>query len=131
MDRLYRRPRALKVDLARQLREAATPAERAVWELVRNRQMLGFKFRRQHPIGGFLVDFYCHELRLVLEIDGAVHAEPGRADLDRARSEWLAARGFRILRLANGEVNRANLLTMLGNLLNQTPSPRSGEGGGG
>ena len=93
--------------------------------------MLGLKFRRQPPIGGFLVDFYCHDLRLVLEIDGDVHLDPARAELDKARAVWLTIRGFRVLRLRNEDVSREALLTMLEKHLIESPSPRSGEGAGG
>lgn len=58
-----------KLERARQLRWRQTPAERRAWQLLRNRRLLGLKFRRQHRIRGFIVDFYCHELQLVLEID--------------------------------------------------------------
>jgi len=66
-----------------------TIAERKAWEILRDRRMLGFKFRRQHIIHGFIVDFYCHELKLVLEIDGKGHASPDRVQYDAARTQRL------------------------------------------
>ena len=58
------------LERARALRREATDAERFLWSLLRNRQFLGLKFRRQHPLGGYIVDFYCHEARLGIELDG-------------------------------------------------------------
>jgi len=62
------------------------------------------KFRRQHPIGRFIVDFYCAEYRLVVEIDGGGHGDVGQATADSARTEWLQDRGYRVLRLLNSNV---------------------------
>jgi very-short-patch-repair endonuclease len=62
----------------RQLREDQTKAESRAWWLLRNRTLPGFKFRRQHPIGPFLVDFCCAELSLILELDGSVHSQPSQ-----------------------------------------------------
>src|SRR5260370_20311655 len=60
-------------DLARELRERQTPAEALLWQLLRNRRLLGFKFRRQHQFGDYIADFYCHEARMVIECDGSAH----------------------------------------------------------
>ena len=65
---------------ARELRQSGTDAERLVWQLVRNRQLDGWKFRRQHPIGRYILDFYCYEARLGIELDGGQHAEPDQAN---------------------------------------------------
>jgi very-short-patch-repair endonuclease len=70
-----KRSQPLKVVLARQLRVQATPGEKLAWSLFFGRKLLGLKFRRQHVIDGFIVDFYCPALRLVVEIDGSVHDE--------------------------------------------------------
>jgi very-short-patch-repair endonuclease len=61
--------------LAGELRSSMTPAEKILWSHLRNRKVLGFKFRRQHPVSDFIVDFYCHEARLVIEADGSVHSD--------------------------------------------------------
>jgi len=61
------------VNLARELREKHTPSEALLWQLLRNRRLFGFKFRRQHQFGDYIADFYCHEARLVIECDGSVH----------------------------------------------------------
>ena len=79
-----------------------TEAEKFVWARVRREQIGGFKFRRQHPLGPFIVDFVCLERKLVLELDGGQHAEPERADYDARRSAWLKERGYRVYRIWNG-----------------------------
>lgn len=72
---------------ARQLRREMTPAERVLWDRLRNRRFLGLKFRRQHPLGRFIADFYCAEHRLVIELDGDVHL--ARREYDQARTNAL------------------------------------------
>jgi len=89
---------------ARDLRHPLTPAEQKVWEHVRNRQ-LGFKIRRQHPIDRFIADFYCARARLCIEIDGDTHAEPDQAEYDAARTAWLEAQGYRVIRFQNDDVH--------------------------
>ncbi|TAL39766.1 MAG: DUF559 domain-containing protein, partial [Spirochaetes bacterium] len=76
-----------------------TDAEKIIWELVRNRKFRNLKFRRQQIIDGFIVDFYCEELRLCLEIDGGVHDDEEQRKYDRERDAVLAQRGVRIVRL--------------------------------
>ena len=90
------------VELARELRRRGTPAEALFWELVRDRRLLGLKFRRQHQIGLYLVDFYCHELRLVVELDGEIHR--GQQKHDRVRDSWLQSEGIAVLRFPNRRV---------------------------
>ncbi|HLX27643.1 MAG TPA: endonuclease domain-containing protein [Casimicrobiaceae bacterium] len=87
---------------ARHLRTESTDAERRVWWLLRNRRLLGCKFRRQHPIGPFFVDFACVERRLIIELDGGQHTE--RAQYDSQRTSWLESRGWRVLRFWNDDV---------------------------
>lgn len=88
--------------IARSLRANQTDAERRLWTLLRARQMNELKFRRQHPIGPYIVDFYCAEHRLVIELDGGQHAENRLKD--EARTRWLNAQGYRVLRFWNHEV---------------------------
>jgi very-short-patch-repair endonuclease len=88
-------------DRARHLRRNMTDTERFVWERVRYRQIGRCKFRRQHPLGPFVVDFACLERKLVLELDGGQHAE--RAEEDARRTAWLEERGYRVFRLWNFE----------------------------
>ena len=80
---------------SRDFRHRLTPTETKIWKAVRGRQ-LGFKVRRQHPIDGFIVAFYCAEAKLVIEIDGDSHAPPDQADYDTARSECLEEHGYRV-----------------------------------
>ena len=87
---------------ARQLRKTPTDAERALWNILRGRQVSGCKFRRQAPIGHYIVDFVCFENRLVLEVDGGQHLES--ASYDAARTAWLEREGFRVLRFWNNQV---------------------------
>lgn len=90
---------------ARRLRKAVTTAEQRAWWLLRDRNLLGLKFRRQHPIGKFVVDSYCQQSRLVVELDGSVHAQPSQARKDSARDAHLKRLGIRVLRLPNGMVS--------------------------
>ena len=87
---------------ARQLRKNATEAERLMWERLRNRRLAGWKFRRQAPIGPYIVDFVCFERRLIIEVDGGHHQS--QAEDDKARTVWLESQGFRVLRFWNNEV---------------------------
>ncbi|HWP93495.1 MAG TPA: endonuclease domain-containing protein [Thermodesulfobacteriota bacterium] len=89
-------------DRARELRKNPTDAERKLWKHLRLRQLDGHKFRRQHPIGPYIVDFACLEKRLIVEVDGGQHSE--RVVYDEERSEWLESQGFRILRFWDNEV---------------------------
>jgi very-short-patch-repair endonuclease len=85
---------------ARELRAAMTDAERALWRALRSRQA-GVRFRRQAPLGPFIVDFVCLERKLVVEVDGGQHAE---SEYDAQRDGWLRERGFRVMRFWNHEV---------------------------
>jgi very-short-patch-repair endonuclease len=90
------------IQQARQLRGDQTPAERVLWSALRNRQFLGLKFRRQHPIGPYIVDFFCPERRLIIEVDGETHLR--RESYDADRSAWLVQQGYHLIRFANAEV---------------------------
>ncbi|PYP16153.1 MAG: hypothetical protein DMD54_10800 [Gemmatimonadetes bacterium] len=126
MRRWVSRAREAKILRARELRRKLTIAERKAWEILRDRRMLGFKFRRQHIIHGFIVDFYCHELKLVLEIDGKGHASPDRVQYDAARTQRLEMSGLQIVRLRNREVGKETLRDLVQSLAHRSPSPRSG-----
>jgi type I restriction enzyme R subunit len=89
------------VKRARELRQSQTPAEEVLWELVRNRQVAGLKFRRQHQVGPYIVDFFCDELKLVVELDGEVHSEEAQAQKDHKRTAYLKSLGFTVLRFEN------------------------------
>src|SRR5579871_745767 len=89
---------------ARELRQSATTAEQLLWQLLRKKQLHGRQFRRQHPIGRFIADFYCDDARLIVEIDGAVHNEASQFERDREREAILRAHSLAVLRFANEEV---------------------------
>ncbi len=88
--------------LARQMRHEPTPAENALWERIRNRKVSGFKFRGQHPIDRFIVDFYCAEARLVIEVDGVIHDYT--PDEDALRQAFIESLDLHVLRFTNGAV---------------------------
>ena len=90
---------------ARELRREMTPAERRLWARIRHGQLDGAHFRRQHAVGPFIVDFFCAEAKLVIEVDGDVHAT--QADHDAARTAWLEEqKHYRVMRFTNEEVFR-------------------------
>ena len=91
-------------DRARELRREQTPAERKLWSRLRRKQLYGLKFRRQHPIGRFIVDFCCVSQALVIEVDGDSHSE--QEEYDQERTAWLEARGYRVIRFGNQQVER-------------------------
>mgnify|MGYP001270439515 CR=1 FL=1 len=93
-----------KVELSRKLRKDMTVAEKAFWKMVRNRKLFNLKFRRQQIIDGFIVDFYCDELGLCIEIDGEVHNDTEQKQYDRYRDEAIALNKLKILRFTNNEV---------------------------
>ena len=86
---------------ARQLRESSTDTEMRLWLQLKNRSLGGFKFRRQHPIPPYIVDFVCIEQRLIVELDGGQHAEQATSDAER--TAFLESKGFRIIRFWNDE----------------------------
>jgi len=90
-----------KKAFARSLRANQTDAERRLWQLLRSRQLNGLKFRRQHPVGPYIVDFCCLEQRLIVELDGGQHADATRND--EVRTHWLSLQGYRVLRFWNHE----------------------------
>jgi very-short-patch-repair endonuclease len=90
---------------SRDFRHPLTPPEAKVWKAERNRQ-LGFKIRRQHPIGHFIADFYCAEARLAIEINGDTHAAPDQSTYDSARTAWSEERGYEVIRFHASEVGR-------------------------
>ena len=117
--------------LARSLRKNQTDAERKLWRCLRARELCGFKFRRQYPIAPYIVDFICLEKRLIVEIDGGQHAT--MTEIDNTRTEFLNARGYRVLRFWNNEVLQ-QLDAMLAKILDSlthphpNPLPQAGEG---
>ena len=89
---------------ARHMRKNPTPAEAILWARLRKRQVKGFQFRRQHPIVRFIVDFYCAEAKLVVEVDGSVHDQPWHEEYDVERQQFFEKLGLRVLRFTNAQV---------------------------
>ncbi|MGB7001728.1 MAG: HsdR family type I site-specific deoxyribonuclease [Halobacteriota archaeon] len=114
----------------RDLRKNQTEAEIIFWELVKNKKLLGLKFRRQHQIGHYIVDFYCHSERLIIELDGEVHNTPEQKTKDGKRDKYLKSLGNRILRVNNTELfeNTENVLKVIEKSL--SPTGRDGRDGG-
>jgi very-short-patch-repair endonuclease len=96
------KPEILQV--AAELRKNMTPAEKVLWERLRNRQVGGFRFRRQHPIYEVVVDFFCYEAMLVVEVDGSVHDDSQQQERDKERTKILNNFGLREVRFRNEEV---------------------------
>ncbi|HYC68988.1 endonuclease domain-containing protein [Brevundimonas sp.] len=90
----------LTVERARALRRRLSPPEARLWVQLRRRRLRGLKFRRQHPIGPYILDFYCAEARLAVEVDGQCHDQPNRIAHDRRRTAWLREQNIRVMRLA-------------------------------
>jgi len=118
---------------ARELRAASTDAERRLWYYLRDRRLSGYRFRRQAPIGRFVVDFVCVRARLIVELDGGQHADHLLEDLER--TQWLARSGYRVIRFWNHEVlqrTEAVLESILEALIQACPHPdplpQAGEG---
>src|SRR3989338_2010352 len=93
---------AQELERRKTLRRDSTPQETLLWSRIRNNQ-LGYKFRRQHHIGPYIADFYCHEKKLVIELDGSQHMDA--KEYDKKRAQYFEAFGFKILRFWNNEVN--------------------------
>ena len=93
-----------KIILARNLRKNSTIQERRLWNLLKNRQFYNLKFKRQQPIGEYIVDFICKEAKIIIEIDGGQHNEPENIDYDNARTEFLNSLGYKVIRFWNNEI---------------------------
>ena len=89
---------------ARKLRQNMTPAEKMLWKLLRNRKFKGLKFRRQHPIDKYIVDFICVEKKLVVEADGEIHKKADQIKYDRERTADLESHGLKVIRFTNDEI---------------------------
>jgi len=118
-----------KREMAKHMRQHMTVAEKCFWNAVRKRRFPGLRFRRQQVIDGFIADFYCNELRMVIEIDGGIHEK--QKDYDKLRDQIINQRGIKVLRFKNEDViNRIEwvLKTIVGHDPTQ-PSPKAlGEG---
>ena len=114
---------------AKELRKESTPAEKVLWDRLRNRQLGGYKFRRQAPMGHVIADFYCAECKLIVEIDGDIH--DFQLEKDKLRTEEIESFGYRVIRFRNEEV-LSNIETVLNKILEacKLPSPRMGRRAG-
>ena len=92
------------ITFARRRRKEQTDAENLLWHLLRDRRFCGFKFRRQYPIGGYILDFYCHAAKLAIELDGGGHSTDEQRIYDAERTKVLKGAGLRVLRFWNNEV---------------------------
>ena len=86
---------------AQELRKRMTPAEQMLWEELKGKKVNRLKFRRQHPLNNFIADFYCHQKRLAIELDGSVHNEIDQAEYDLGRTEELSGFGIKVIRFSN------------------------------
>jgi very-short-patch-repair endonuclease len=111
-------------DTARRLRREQTEWEHSLWARLRRRQLNGFKFRRQHPIGPFFADFFCREAKLVIEIDGSQHAD--ELARDESRTEFLRDAGYNVLRFWNHEIRSEidAVLQRIGDALEKSSTTR-------
>ena len=94
--------KAKLIQTARNLRNDPTKAEAILWQVLRNKNLEGFRFRRQHPIGPYIVDFYCPKKKLIIEVDGGQHAEQEKQDAER--TAFFELKGCRVFRFWNNEV---------------------------
>ncbi len=109
------------IDFAKQLRKDQTDVEKILWKHLRLKQINGFKFRRQQPIGVYIVDFVCFEIKLIIELDGSQHIE--EKEKDAARDSWLKLQGFTVLRFWNNDIknNKAGVFTVIYNYCSTHP----------
>ena len=91
--------------LAKNLRKNQTKQETIVWNLLRNHKIYNLKFKRQYPIGNYIVDFVCHEIQLIIEIDGGQHNDNGHKIYDIERTQYLNLRGYTVIRFWNNEID--------------------------
>ena len=104
--RLWRGSLELK-QRAKDLRKEKTSTEDILWSALRNKQLGGLKFRRQHPIHRAIADFCCAELKLIVEVDGSIHEIEEQHNHDLVRDEWLRERGYTVVRFKNQEVENS------------------------
>ena len=116
----------MSIETARALRRSMTDAERRLWLHLKNRQPDGYKFRRQHPCGRYVLDFYCDAARLAVELDGGQHADQRHAAHDVERTLCLAREGIRVVRCWNNDVlaNIEGVVETVKIALAEKPSPR-------
>jgi very-short-patch-repair endonuclease len=94
-----------KFTKARNLRKEQTEQEKIMWSILRNRKFYGLRFKRQVPLGSYIVDFCCNEKKIVIEIDGGQHNEPSNISYDKQRTEFLETEGYKVIRFWNNDVS--------------------------
>ena len=99
--------RIATVNMARALRRRMTWHERRLWKRLRNRKQAGFKFRRQHPLGPYILDFYCTEKKVAVEVDGSGHAYADGRRKDMKRDRYLQEQGIRVIRVWNSQIRES------------------------
>ena len=118
----------ISLDHAKALRTHQTDAENRLWYQLRAHRFMGLKFKRQKPVGRYIVDFMCAKQKLIIEIDGGQHTE--QLEYDQQRDAWLRSQGYTVLRFWNNDVMQhlEGVLEQIHNTLSPTPSPASGRG---
>lgn len=131
-DYIPHHPAKLPDDLrayAREMRGRMTDAEALLWMLLRNRRIAGAKFRRQHPVGRYILDFYCVEKQLGVELDGGQHGD--EAAYDQRRDDWLRGKGIQVLRFWNNQMlaeTEAVMEAIYRAVIENAPRQQAGEG---
>ena len=117
---------------ANRLRKESTEAEVILWELLRNRRLMNLKFKRQEPLYGYIADFYCHRLQLIIEVDGGYHETLEQQVLDEERSQFFRSKGLNVFRLTNNEACNPQLaIGMIQKFITASKPPLlAGEGRG-
>src|SRR5436190_929989 len=110
---------------AKRLRKPLTPAESVLWKALRNRQLDGFKFRRQHPAGPYIADFFCATAMLIVEVDGTIHDLPEAKERDAQRTQFFTDNGVKVIRFRNEAVisNLPGVLEEIRMILTHRTSP--------
>jgi very-short-patch-repair endonuclease len=114
---------------ARDLRNKMTRAEIILWSRIRSRQLYGFKFRRQQAVLDYIVDFYCHDMKLIIEVDGEIHSLPDIIESDKHRDKMLKNNGYHIIHFSNHEIetNLNHSLLKLKSIISTFLSPSQGD----
>lgn len=105
-DNLFQGALPHKFEFAREMRRSSTDAEEKLWRLIRDRRLNAAKFRRQHAISFFVLDFYCHEVKLCVEVDGGIHKATQNREYDEARTLALKELGITVIRFSNEAVEK-------------------------
>lgn len=114
-DKLHGNSRPATYENARYLRKVQTTAEKKLWQALRNGKVCNLKFRRQHAFDNYILDFYCHNIKLAIEVDGEVHNDAEAAAYDKARTKNLNESGITVLRFTNDEVEK-RMLSVIGKI---------------